>query len=271
LCLKNVTLQPIVAQQDGTLGSSLLLQLLARLTALRTLQLSVRGDWPQQQLTAHSALTASSDLQHLILHADIKPAAWAHMFPAGHKLPHLHSFEAFSSAGEDGGVQRLRCADVTRLVSCCPNLQHLGFVAPTANDMRIGPQTLLQSLTGLTSLELRRMEPAALSTLSALTQLQSLDLYVDVSGMWAQDEEGAGLHHLVHLTALTGLTELTSNVADPGYITRSWEVSLLSQVSTAVGGWKRQGRPADLHTCMLSAGGKSLCGWISPCCIVLCV
>jgi hypothetical protein len=141
LCLQQVTLQPTVAEDAGALGAPQLLQLLARLTALRTLELlNVEGDWPQQQLlSAHSMLTASSDLQHLILHADIKPAAWVHVFPVGRKLPHLRTFEAFSSDRLDDEVQRLLCYDVTRLVSCCPNLQQLGFNPPIGYELVFGP------------------------------------------------------------------------------------------------------------------------------------
>lgn len=59
------------------------------------------------------------------------------------------------------------------------------------------------------------MEPPGLCIFKALTQLQSLRLFVELSFMlW---EEAYSLHHLVHLTALTGLTELTSGVADQDF------------------------------------------------------
>jgi hypothetical protein len=53
--LESVTLQPEQTQQGGGSGTSQLLQLLARLTALQELRLdSVDGEWPQQQLALYS-------------------------------------------------------------------------------------------------------------------------------------------------------------------------------------------------------------------------
>jgi hypothetical protein len=78
LHLEDVNLQPRQAQQDGALGASQLLRLLARLRALEVLMLKrVRGTWPEQQLSAHSALTASSKLQRVRLEAvELQGAAW---------------------------------------------------------------------------------------------------------------------------------------------------------------------------------------------------
>jgi hypothetical protein len=155
------------------------------------------------------------------------------VFPAGRKLPHLRSFEAFGLEEVDGGFHRMHCADVTRIVSCCPSLRQLGFHSLLANDMRIGPQTLLQPLTGLTKLELRCMEPPGLCNFSALTQLQSLRLFVELSFMLG--EAAYSLQHLVHLTALTGLTELTSGVAEQDFA-QEWKFAFRNRVSIAVVG-----------------------------------
>lgn len=115
LHLKDVTLEPLYAEEDGALGMSQLLQVVARLSALRLLVLdSIDGERPQQ-LSAFSALTASSNLQELRLQDfEMPSAAWAHVLPAGRRLPHLHCFVAGRAALDSAGI--------AGLVSCCPSL-----------------------------------------------------------------------------------------------------------------------------------------------------
>jgi hypothetical protein len=197
--LESVTLQPRQAQQDSELGAAQLLQVLARLTALRQLTLErSTGEWPQQQLSTYSALTASSNLQELhIGDNSIPAAAWAHVFPAGRKLPHLHSLDA-------EGPSRLGSAGIDRLASCCPALQRATI--DTRAEASLAPFT---SLTALTSLELRNspVSPAAIrSDLAALSQLQLLQFKFSQPAPGPDGVAASVLQQLAPLTALTGLT-----------------------------------------------------------------
>jgi hypothetical protein len=192
-------------------GGSQLLQLLARLTALRTLKLSgVHGDWAQQQLSAFSALTASSNLEELLFNiCDFGSAVWAHVFPAGRKLPQLRVFSAhWDLSGPGGGASpHFGSADIARLASCSPALGELLFTP--AADASLAP---LRSLTALTSLNIGgRVSPAVIrSDLAALSQLRSLRVDVALSAGGTGQDAPSGLQHLVPLTALTGLHELRS-------------------------------------------------------------
>lgn len=62
--------------------------------------------------------------------------------------------------------------------------------------------TPLQSLTALTRLELAPVSPSAVHQVTALSQLQSMSLYV------SQGQAAFGLHRLVPFTVLTALTGL---------------------------------------------------------------
>jgi hypothetical protein len=120
--LSYVSLEPRQVQQGGAPGTSQLLQLLARLTALRHLDLKrTYGNWPQQ-LSAHSALTASSKLEVLqIRSTGMQGTVWQHVFPAGRKLPKLRSLTALESEAP------FASAHITGLVSCCTALESLEF------------------------------------------------------------------------------------------------------------------------------------------------
>lgn len=199
LHLKDVDLEPRDLQPDGALGMSQLLQVVARLPSLRMLVFDcVHGEQPQQ-LSAFSALTASSNLRELRLLQDfeIPRAAWAHVFLAGQCLPHLHCFVAWEAD--------LDSADISRLVSCCPALETLCI--GEGADASLTP---LKSLTALTSLTLgsTAVKPAAVrSDLAALVHLKELHftLYEGPG-----DDAPSGLQHLVPLTALTNLTSLST-------------------------------------------------------------
>jgi hypothetical protein len=206
LNIENVTLRPIQAQQDGDLGASQLLQLLARLTALRELNLEqIGGSWPQQA-SAYSALTASSNLQELLIDTwRISAAAWAHVFPVGRQLPQLHSFSAAGFGGNDRAP--FGRADITRLVSCCPEMTDLRI--DLCARVSLAP---LQSLTALTSLTVDLVSPAVIhSDLTSLTQLHRLAILDLPPAAGVGEGAPRGLQHLVPLTALTGLTELRTS------------------------------------------------------------
>lgn len=188
------------------LGTSQLLQVLGRLSDLCDLDLqNIFGEWPKQQLSAYSALTASSNLQQLVVSGcNVPGAPWAHVFPAGRRLPQLHSI---SAARYDGrGPSPMRSTAIDRLVSCCPALKQLHI--DIGADLSLTP---LQSLTALTSLRLEvgPVSPAVISSdLAALTQLE--DLRFKLAGPAAGPDKigGSGLQYLVPLTALTALTSL---------------------------------------------------------------
>jgi hypothetical protein len=143
LHLEGVVLEPLHGKRENELGSlQLMLEAVARLPALQELSLkSVTGKQPQQ-LSAYSALTASSELRELCL-PDFKvpTAAWVHVFPAGRRLPHLHTLAAKRQQGP------LDSAGIASLVSCCPGLVKLSV--RTCDGASLAP---LDSLTALTNL-----------------------------------------------------------------------------------------------------------------------
>jgi hypothetical protein len=169
----NSTLLP---QQYSDLGTSQLLQVLARLTALRVLVVDwIHDVWPQQQLTRYSALTASSNLQDLRINdCSIPTAAWAHMFPAGRKLPHLRTFQGDRSGIEDAPApQPFDSTAIQRLASCCPGLQDARIDVCAAASLAPLPALL----TALTGLNIGPVKPAAIiRDLEALSSLQSLSV-----------------------------------------------------------------------------------------------
>jgi hypothetical protein len=186
------------------LGASQLLQLLARLPALQELKLdSVEGDWPQQQLAQYSALTASSNLQELrVSNSSIPGAVWAHVFPAGRQLPKFQRFTIHWDV--DNPPAAFDSTAIARLVSCCPDLKDLYFT--TQPDAALNP---LQSLSALTHLNIGPVIHAAVrSDLTALSQLQRLEVSVSLPAAGADGVADSGLQDLVPLTALTALTWL---------------------------------------------------------------
>jgi hypothetical protein len=204
LCLQEVSLQPEQTQQGGALGTSQLLLLLSRLTALRELKLfELYGDWPQQQLAQFSALTASSNLQELwIRDCDMPGAAWVHMFPAGRQLPKLHTVTM--DWDDDNPPAAFDSTAIARLASCC--LAVKGLVFTPAADASVAP---LKSLSALTHVSIGSVSPAAIrSDLTALTQLQSLEVSVLLPAAGAGEDASSGLQHLLPLTALSRLQTL---------------------------------------------------------------
>lgn len=148
--LKDIFLLPSQQQQqqDGEMGGAKLLQLLARLPVLQSLRLvELEGEWPEQ-LSAHSALTASSNLQELVVYGcyNIDDDAWQYVFPAGRKLHGLHTFDTRDSTGR-GAV--LCSTAIAGLVACCPALRSLAFAADESDCV-----THFESLKALSSLVL---------------------------------------------------------------------------------------------------------------------
>lgn len=184
------------------MGASRLLQLLARLSELRVLELDEVGGskWPEQ-LSLHSAITASSNLQKLVVRAGIETEGWKHVFSAGRKLPHLRTLVALDRMVFDIETQCLSALSPETLAclgSCCPVLEQLAFIASH-------PLAALQSLTAVTKLEVKQAKNAVVGDLTALTQLQDLML---TASLGCAEEMEFTLRHLLPLIALTGLTHL---------------------------------------------------------------
>jgi hypothetical protein len=246
LHLEDAALQP----SNSTVAASQLLQALARLPALSFLGLRyVEGWWPEQ-LSAYSALTASSNLQFLVAcGCDMPGAAWAHVFPVGRQLPHLHTFDARADE-EGGGEAELAPFDSTgiaHLVSCCPALEFLAvFTSPTAS------LTPLRSLTALTQLEAGSVSHAAIKPdLVALSQLQQLSFEVTVPVGRAQQWR----QHLVPLTALTNLTSLSCSLVFDSHEDDDFPDHSFVSVVNEVGAQPQCVGPAVLRRCMPAACG----------------
>jgi hypothetical protein len=195
----NVALRPTGSEalQDSVLGSAQLLQVLAPLPALEVLELDrIKGEW-LQQMSEYAAITASSNLQELCIRGcGMQSAAWAHVFPAGHQLPHLVSLIV-----EGRQACAFAASDIASLASCCPALERLQIKTFAAASL--GP---LKVLAGLTILSIGPVKPAAIrNDLAALSQLQDLEVSVSLPAAAAGEDESAGLQHLVPLAALTGL------------------------------------------------------------------
>jgi hypothetical protein len=217
LGLRGVTLATSQAGRHRASGGSQLLQLLARLPALRSLCLQgIDGEWPQQ-LSLYSALTASSNLQSLeIGGCDIQNAAWAHVFLSGRQLPHLDSIliepgELTRGAAPGEPVpcrpHLLSSAAFAALCGCCPGLVSLDI--KVVGDAALAP---LQPLTALTNLALFGFEPAAVASLASLTWLPDLFVLPEAD---AEDVHAFHLCELMPLTAVTCLTKLSTCVRLP--------------------------------------------------------
>lgn len=168
--------------------------------------------WPAAS-PAYSALTASSALQELDVGYNSFPeGAWQHMFPPRRALRALQRF------GSSGGSRTpTSLADVNRIASCCPGLEHIAlYVGP-------GVQlTVLMQLSSLTELHLYLHSPFiyppvkavadTVQSVARLTQLRKLSV-----GTWDVTDRGveslaAVRQTLLPLTELRGLTHVISRL-----------------------------------------------------------
>ena len=187
-------------------GPDSLLSCIARLQHLTQLKLNFVNPvvWPPAG-PAYSALTASSRLARLVIHeANFPAGVWQHVFPASHKLMHL----TYLSSGWKFPASLANlpsawgAADLSSLVSCCPNLCAIVDIL-----FQHGPHVSeLHKLSALTHLELQF--PASgvvsfmqsLSGVAAVTQLKALELGLT--------QRGLPLACFLPLTSLTALTKL---------------------------------------------------------------
>lgn len=211
LSLLLVTLDPDLLQQytqlqnlrlsvptlSGLNSGASLLAVIAKQVQLRTLQLhQVDCAWPAAA-AAFTTLTASSSLQELKLLLDGLPAGTLQaMLRPQQQLVHLRSltFNIWCKDETGSDAPSVSSADVVRLASCCPGLQELTLTLQ--RDVQL---TVLSQLTGLSNLTLHEASESTVKTLSAVTQLQTLDIFVI-----CPFEQSA----VVPLTSLRQLTEL---------------------------------------------------------------
>jgi hypothetical protein len=199
-------------------GPDLLLLGVAGLQQLRSLNLIGSDEffWPAAG-PAYNALTASSGLVSLVLMGRFPEGILPHVFPAQCRLPHLTYLRFGNGLDFQGAVPQpvWNAADLSRLVSCCPNLrsfidvslQHGSHVSMLTKlqDLRtlhvqygddgavdgagqdIGGATFAESVRGLATLtQLRRLHYydsevlveenfLPLTSLTTLTALQIID------------------------------------------------------------------------------------------------
>jgi hypothetical protein len=116
-----------------TEGTAALLDVLAGMTCLQDLELSLPGlDTVSTAPQRFSALTASTQLTRLAVDpfssTPLAKGAARHMFPAGRQLPQLHELTIMpDDAGSDWPLTQwcIDSADIHSIASCCIGLQTL--------------------------------------------------------------------------------------------------------------------------------------------------
>ena len=188
-------------------GPDSFLSCIARMQHLTQLKLNSVNPvvWPAAG-PAYSALTASSRLARLVIHERNLPAGvWQHVFPSSHKLLHLTYLSPgwkFPPSLANYLPSAWGAADVSSLVSCCPNLCAIVDIL-----FQHGPHVSeLHKLSTLTHLELQF--PASrvisfthsLSGVAAVTRLKALELGLT--------QPGVATACFMPLTNITALTKL---------------------------------------------------------------
>lgn len=199
-------------------GPGSLLSCMAGLQHLTELEISARVgiDWPPAG-PAYSALTASSNLASLGFEdLKIPGGAWPHVFRATRKLLNLTNiyFDLHQEItwGEPAVPSAWGAADVSSLVTCCPNLREIGDKLPLQHGPHVSELHKLTALTFLGVVYGRDNASAfqrSLKGLAAVTQLQELSVFLDSTELTA-----ASLLLLTSLTALTKL-EVRAPSTDP--------------------------------------------------------
>lgn len=182
----------------GTAGLAQLLLHLQQMVQLTFLNFSYTQD-VVSTAASYASLTASSKLQTLQVSCRLPAGVWEHLLTC-RQLPHLQRIIFNPSpwglpAWDPPGGTVARAG--TRLVSCCPGLQHLTLIGGQYSAEQL---TQLRGLSGLRSLVLHYTDPstAGLEEVSQLTSLRRLHLVVP------QDAEA----FLLQLTNLKQLTHI---------------------------------------------------------------
>lgn len=196
---------------------------LQHLTSLYVEFENILLDWPPSPAgPAFAGLAASSKLVSLIMYEPKFPRdVWPHVFPATHTLPHLTCLRA--SANEWGAPAvpgAWGAADVSSLVSCCPNLceiedwtlQHGSHVSELRKLTALTNMYVVWSVDSVSAFE------ESLKGLAALTQLEVLHVGLDSQEL-----------SVTSLLPLTSLTALKSLFRRDGISSSSpWELNLAS-------------------------------------------
>lgn len=156
---------------------------------------------PEQHVSAYSALTASSQLQELILQdSNLTLGAWQRMFSSGRcarlRRLTLHSCDFGAQIATDG---------LQLLVRACPTLQTLGLHQGSHSMCGVALEPLLQ-LSRLTNLALGRVTTDA-SSVGVVARLTGL------SYLWLAAEQ-LDDPSVLQLTALKQLTQLRFRLSD---------------------------------------------------------
>jgi hypothetical protein len=205
--LKQLHVQGVVSGPDE--GPESTLSCMAGLQQLTQLDMLVAG-WDWSAGSAFSALTASSSLVSLSLtHNTLPKGVWPHVFSADRQLLHLTYLGFAEYEGDFSGplgVEDLPstwgAADLSCLVSCCPNLHTLHALS-LHHGLHVSE---LHKLTGLSSMYIHYAAGGSadlehsIEGLAAVTQLGYLGLNLD-----RQNVEVASLLPLTSLTCLTTL------------------------------------------------------------------
>lgn len=199
-------------------GTAEVEQLLSQRQSLQQLcSLSLKGclrDADSAATSSFSALTASSNLEHLDLRGCTLPAnVWQQLFPDGRQLAQLQSLDislAQQPSGPDAGLTAAAAPAGSRLVSCCPGLCSLDMQGLQYSSKLLAP---LQGLSELSSLRLAVYDshlqltdmPQPGEVLNVVSQFTGLrQLLVRIP--WVRSTTEGRLLQLAALKQLTALT-----------------------------------------------------------------
>jgi len=207
VCLQDCTQLQVLELSVVTIisadSAAALHSLVGRLQQLQFLKLYDLQHDGHIAAAAYSSLTASSELQKLVLTVeDLPPGAWQQLFP--HQLPELQEvFMQFNywDPSDSPPTAVPGPDEISWLVTCCPGLRDV--------EVNVQPDSELAGFanaTGLTSLSVSWLPAEAFESLSALSGMVSLQgLSVGLAGPITTPD-------LLWLTALTTLTMLSLHI-----------------------------------------------------------
>jgi hypothetical protein len=188
-------------------GPGTFLSCMAGLQHLTFLEVSLYVAWPLPG-PAYSALTASSSLVHLDISHTCPEGMWQFIFPATRTLPHLTCLSLGDPDDENADPAALSpswgVAELTSLVSCCPDLcelecLHLPCGLHGAELLKLTALTRLRVSYSPETYDFTTEE--SMRSLAAVTQLKDLQISPDTT----QGFSYSSILPLTHLTALTSI------------------------------------------------------------------
>jgi hypothetical protein len=173
-------------------GEQALLSQLQQLTQLTYLHLNDVLHCMEVPAADFSALTASSQLEHLDVSADCEDGVWQYVLPTGRELPHLkHLCGDFADAEANPHPE-----DIARVAVCAPAVQELYTHWPLTAE-------LLSPLTGLRELSTLMVELSDDQGVQVLAQLTRLRVLI--LGTFTHFVQHLDLSPLTQLQRLTNL------------------------------------------------------------------